>query len=105
MRKNVDFTVYCSDSERNTSPARYKIAAEWTGGGFTELKTFGFADDTCLERVFRKAEERAQKFRAADGESLGEMGVYLMEKGRHDYELVRQLELEAKLRAPALASR
>ena len=38
------------------TPAKYKIAAEWKGGGYSELKTFGFADDDCLERVYRAAQ-------------------------------------------------
>ena len=85
LTKPFDFTVRCSDPERRGAPAKYKIAAEWTGGGFTELKTFGFADDECLAKVFKAAEERASRFKADDGEVLGEMRIYLLDPKRHDY--------------------
>lgn len=98
MRK-VKIAVLCSDHERKDAPAKYKIAAEWVGGGFSELKTFGFADDDCLQRVFRTAVDRAARFRPAPGEQLGSLRVYLLGSGEHDYELVRMPELEEKLHA------
>jgi hypothetical protein len=91
----IDFTVRCSDKERKDYPAKYKIAAEWSGGGLTELKTFGFADDECLQRVLRSARERAAKIRLAEGERMGEMRVYYLDRNRHDYELERATDLEA----------
>lgn len=99
MKRTIDFTVRCTDPERKGERAKYKIAAEWIGGGFTELKTFGFADDECLARVFQRARERAQKILFSEGEALGEMRVYLLDTGRHDYELTRAPDIEAKLLA------
>lgn len=99
MRKAIDFTVRCTDPERKGHPAKYKIAAEWTGGGFTELKTFGFADDECLERVYGEALRRASAIKLVEGEILGDMRIYQLDTLRHDYELARAPELEEKMKA------
>lgn len=98
MERKADFTVRCSDPQASDRPATYKIAAEWTGGELTELKTFGFADDECLPRVFRAAQERAGRIICADGERIGEMRIYHLNVGMHDYELRRALELESQFR-------
>ena len=39
-------------------PAAYKIAAPWSDGAFTELKTYGHACSEHLGLVFREAEQR-----------------------------------------------
>jgi hypothetical protein len=97
MPSKVDFTVRCSDPQAKDRPAKYKIAAEWTGGELTELKTFGFADDECLERVFRAAQERAAKIVCAEGEHIGEMRVFFLDPHKHDLELRRATDLEQAL--------
>lgn len=94
----IDFTIRCTDDICRDSPARYKVAAEWTGGGYTELKTYGFADDHCLDRVYRMAFERAKAIRFSEGESLGEMRVYFLDAHRHDYELARAIDVERQVR-------
>jgi hypothetical protein len=93
----IDLTVYCSDVERKSFPAEYKIAAEWLGGGSRELKTFGFADDECLTRVFQSAAFRAAQLRLSEGEELGRVGIYRLDSTRHDYELERLVDLEARI--------
>ncbi|MFO0944442.1 MAG: hypothetical protein U1D30_00620 [Planctomycetota bacterium] len=97
MARQVQFTVYCSDDQARGRPARYKIAAEWTGGDYTELKTYGFADDESLQRVFADAKRRTEAIRLSEGEKLGELRVYRLEKRKHDYELERMPELERQL--------
>lgn len=82
-----DTTVYCTDPERRTHSAKYKVAAVWTGGGYSELKTYGFADDACVERVVESARRRAARVPLAEGEHLGPVTVYHLEPGKHDYEL------------------
>jgi hypothetical protein len=94
----IDLTVYCTDEQCKDQVATYKIAAEWSGGGPRELKTFGFANDECLDRVVRSAVERAGRIRLAEGESLGPMRIYKLEPKLHDYELERMTDLEAKYR-------
>ena len=95
--KKIDFTVRCSDEDRRDREAKYKIAAEWKGGGYSELKTFGFADDECIERVFHAAQDRASKIRLSDEEEIGEMQIYIIDQTRHDYELEKAVDLERKL--------
>lgn len=104
MRK-ASYVIRCTDEQRRDYPARYKIAAEWSGGGYTELKTFGFADDECLERVFRAAQQRVEKFKPDEGEKLGPLRIYVLNSDRHDYELERVLELEQTLLASAGAAK
>lgn len=96
MRK-INYQIRCTDEQRREQPAKYKIAAEWSGGGYTELKTFGFADDDCLERVFRAAQERVAKIKPEEGENLGALRIYVLDTKRHDYELERALDLEKSL--------
>lgn len=93
----IDYTVRCSDADRKDREAKYKIAAEWTGGGVVELKTFGFADDECLPRVFAAAEARAAKIRLNEGERLSSLQIYRLDPLRHDYELDRVPELEESI--------
>lgn len=93
------FTVCCSDAERKDHPAKYKIAAEWTDGGYTELKTYGFADDECIDRVVRAAMQRMAKVSLSEGEMVSELHIYLLDSSRHDYELTRVAELERKYNA------
>ena len=98
MQKSA-LMVSCTDKERQSAPAKYKIAAEWIGGGYAELKTFGFADDDCLARVFQQAQSRAEKIRLSEGESISQMRVYELESNRHDNELRRREDLEKELLA------
>lgn len=95
--RHVHFTVYCSDEQAKSRPADYKIAAEWTGGDYTELKTYGFADDESLERVFAAAKKRTAAIRLSEGEKLGELRIYRLERRKHDFELERLTELEQRL--------
>ena len=90
----VKFVVRCTDNQCADREAKYKIAAEWSGGGYSELKTFGFADDECLERVFKAARERAAKIRIVEGEGLGDLRIYQLQPKRHDFELERMTQLE-----------
>lgn len=97
--RRLDTTICCSDEAARNRPATYKLAAEWSGGGYTELKTYGFADDECLERVYFAAKRRSEKIDLTEGEKLGELRVFRLEKNRHDYELERLVELEESLRS------
>jgi hypothetical protein len=93
----IDYTIYCSHPEFSRAPAKYKLAAEWTGGGYSELKTYGFANDECIEKVYRDARTRLGRFRPGEGESVGELRIYVLDASRHDYELDRATELEKRL--------
>src|SRR5438552_3085010 len=48
-------------------PAAYKIAAQWSDGSFSELKSYGFACSDHLGPVFREAEQRRQQYGTSPG--------------------------------------
>jgi hypothetical protein len=81
-------------------PALYKVAAPWSGGGFSELKTYAFACPQHLGATFRAAEERRARYCPAAGESVGEIAIYRYEAGRqHAWQLQRISELEVHNRS------
>ena len=74
--------------------AVYKIAARWSDGVTSELKTYSLACVECVSELFRAAQVKKGACRLAAGESLGEPEVFEMTRGRRDRELVRRRELE-----------
>lgn len=92
----LDVTVYCSAPGFETVPAAYKIASEWLAGGTRELKTFGFADDACLESVYRDAVKRAAAIRPDADEMVGRMGIFRLAPNTKDSDLERLPDLEAR---------
>jgi hypothetical protein len=96
--RGLDVTVYCTAPGFEQIPAVYKIAADWLAGGTRELKTFGFANDDCLEAVFRDAKRRAASILTDAGEVIGDVGVYKFVPNVRDRDLERLGDLEARLR-------
>ena len=78
-------------------PALYKVAARWSDGVTSELKTYGLACESCLPRWFRRARESHAKCRKAPGETLETPGVYRMQRRRRDQELERLSDREMEL--------
>ena len=78
--------------------AVYKIAAPWSDGVFTELKTFGFSCADHLGPVFRGAESRRKHYAAHGGETVGDIGIYKYELGKRDKQLQRLSGLEENYR-------
>lgn len=76
--------------------AVYKIAARWSDGVTSELKTYFLACESCLPKLYRIAKVKKAACRLAAGESLGEPQVFEMTRGRRDRELVRRAELETE---------
>jgi hypothetical protein len=74
--------------------AAYKIAARWSDGVTSELKTYFLTCPACLPGLYRAAGVKKAACRLAAGESLGEPEVFEMTRGRRDRELVRRPELE-----------
>jgi hypothetical protein len=74
--------------------AVYKIAARWSDGVTSELKTYFLACPTCLPKLHQAAKVKKAACRLATGESLGEPEVFEMTRGRRDRELVPRAELE-----------
>jgi hypothetical protein len=74
--------------------AVFKIAARWSDGVTSELKTYSLACPGCLPGLFRDASIRKAACRLAAGESLAQPQVFEMTRGRRDRELVRRKDLE-----------
>jgi hypothetical protein len=94
MSKTV---VGCSHQECR-EPASYKIAAPWSDGQFSELKTFGHACSDHLGSVFRECAGRRQEYSPSQGETIEEIGIYRYEQGRRDRQLQRLWGLEENYR-------
>ena len=97
----LDTTVRCTDRLRAERPAAFKVAAWWQGGAVRDLKTFGFADEACLERVFRDALRRAAAIPRAAGEELGPVCIFDLAPGVPAGSLCRREDLERRFSAPA----
>ncbi|GAC1475337.1 MAG: hypothetical protein NVSMB9_27620 [Isosphaeraceae bacterium] len=68
-------------------PAQYKIAATWSAGRFSELKTYGLACETHYAQLFHDAVNRRKAHPPSREESQGEIGVYRYVKGKPDKSL------------------
>ena len=74
--------------------AQFKIAAKWSDGVTSELKTYFLSCSDCLADLFPQACAKKSACRLAPGESLSEPQVFEMVRGRRDRELVRRTERE-----------
>ncbi len=90
--------VRCS-SPNCRKPATYKIAASWTDGRFSELKTYGHACAEHVSDVFRDAEERRATYSAAPGESVENICIFRSKDGWMDWQLERLVDLEENYRS------
>jgi hypothetical protein len=77
-----------------SNPAHYKIAARWSDGVTSELKTYALSCTGCIPESLKDSRRRQSGCRLAAGESLDRPGVYKLEAGKRDNELERLLELE-----------
>jgi len=94
MRKTM---VRCNDPECG-EPAAYKIAAPWSDGRFSELKTYGHSCSDHLGLVFRDAEARWLAYEPAPGETIEEIGIFRYEQAKADRQLQRLWGLEENYR-------
>ena len=62
--------------------AEYKIAAPWSVGRFSELKTYGLACHAHYEGLYRDAVRRRKIHPPSQEELQGDMAVYKFEKGK-----------------------
>jgi hypothetical protein len=81
-------------------PAIYKIAARWSDGVTQELKTYALTCAECLPECFRRSREKQAACRLAPGETLEPPGIYSLERGRRDAQIVRLADLERTVGAP-----
>jgi len=77
-------------------PAAYKVAAAWSDGVTSELKTYGLCCSDCLPAWWARARARRGACRLAPGESLSAPGIYRVQRGSRDQHLERMSDLEGK---------
>lgn len=77
--------------------AEYKIAARWSHGASSELKTYALACEACLPQLFASSRARQKLARTLPGELGEEPGIYIPIGGWGDREMVWAIEREADL--------
>jgi hypothetical protein len=70
-----------------TELAVYKVAASWSDGLTSELKTYGLACERCLKPLLEAATIKKAACRSAPGETLGEPRAFVLQHGKRDVEL------------------
>jgi hypothetical protein len=70
-------------------PAVYKVAASWSNGRSHELKNYGLACEAHRNSQFARAQLHRKGLVLAEGETVGEVGLYRLEPGKRDLQLVR----------------
>ena len=81
-----------------TQEAFYKIAARWSDGVTSELKTYFLACADCRAELFQAACGKKAACRLAAGETLAEPEIFELTRGRRDRELIRIGEPKAEAR-------
>jgi hypothetical protein len=89
------YQVYCYTRDCK-NPAVYKIAARWSDGVVSELKTYALCCEDCLADWFAKARAKQKACRLAPGETLEPPGIFRHERGQRDQALERLTELETQ---------
>jgi hypothetical protein len=80
--------------------AVFKIAARWSDGVTEELKTYALCCEGCLAELYERSRSKQAACRLAAGETLEAPGIFVLARGRHDFQLVRRKELEERLTVP-----
>jgi hypothetical protein len=86
--KPFHYQPTCS-SPRCGKPALFKIAAPWSNGTSRELKSYGLACEDHRDSQLALAKIHGKGITLAEGETLGDVGLYRLDLGRRDLELVR----------------
>ncbi len=90
------YPIYCY-SRGCGQLAVYKIAARWSDGVTQELKTYALSCEDCLPNWFRHSRAKQAACRLASGETLEPPGIFTLQRGRRDAEIVRLRDLEQHL--------
>ena len=70
-------------------PATYKVAAPWSNGTSHELKNYGLACDLHRDSQLARAHVHRQSLALAEGETVGAVGLYVLQEGQRDAQLKR----------------
>jgi hypothetical protein len=92
------YQVFCYTSGCK-NPAQFKIAARWSDGVVSELKTYGLCCEECLPTWLQRGRDRHKACQLIPGETLETPGIYRLERGQRDQVLVRLTDLEERVRA------
>lgn len=92
----MDYLVLC-EGPQCRQPAVYKIAARWSDGQTSELKTYGLTCAKCLAEILQASIKRQLTARTLPGEIGERPGIYRLHGGDRDRDLVRMEELEKTL--------
>lgn len=92
------YQIYCH-TEGCKNPALYKIAARWSDGVVSELKTYDLCCEDCLSAGLRRSHQKYKACRLTAGEILETPGIYLLKRGQRDQGLQRMVDLEARILA------
>ena len=92
------YQIYCYTSGCK-HPAQYKIAARWSDGVVSELKTYGLCCEECLARWLQRGRASYQACRLIPGETLEMPGIYVLQRGQRDQGLQRRTDLEERIDA------
>ncbi|MBI1832761.1 MAG: hypothetical protein HYR84_15070 [Planctomycetes bacterium] len=87
------YQIFCQ-SKGCKNLAQYKVAARWSDGVVSELKTYGLCCEDCLKKWYARAQESHESCRLIPGETLEEPGIYHLERDHRDQVLRRAAELE-----------
>ena|ERR1051325_3747448 len=92
------YQVYCY-TKGCKHPALYKIAARWSDGVVSELKTYGLCCEECLPKWFLRGRAHRKGCRLIPGETLETPGIYVLKHGQRDQTLERRVDLEESIGA------
>lgn len=90
------YPIYCY-TKGCKNLATYKIAARWSDGLQSELKTYGLCCQECLSVWLKRSRAKQASCRLAPGETLDVPGIYRIERGVRDQQLTRLTDLEQQL--------
>jgi hypothetical protein len=90
------YTIRCYEP-KCPHEAIYKIAARWSDGLTSELKTYGLTCEKCLPQWFAASIRKQTACRRAANETLERPGIYRLTRGQRDVKLERLTELEVAL--------
>jgi hypothetical protein len=92
------YPIYCYTKDCK-NVAQFKIAARWSDGVVSELKTYGLCCEECLPKWLRRGRERYHACKLIPGETLELPGVYRLQRGQRDQTLARETDLEERILA------
>jgi hypothetical protein len=90
------YQVFCY-TKGCKNPAEYKIAARWSDGVVSELKTYALCCEDCLPNWLQGGRDRQKACRLTPGETLEVPGIYRLQHGKRDQALQRLSDLEEKI--------